>query len=69
MIAQLELPEGNHAFKSFGYSLGIVGQDMKLTLSDEAKTQTVRVLFSRDELIELIRPLISGNIIELDEIA
>jgi hypothetical protein len=68
MNAELDLPQGSHAFRSFGYSLGIVGEDMKLTLSDEAKSQTVRVLFSRHELIELIRPLISGNIIELDEL-
>ena len=68
MNAELDLPQGNHAFESFGYSLGIVGEDMKLTLTDESKSQIVRVMFSRHELIELIRPLISGNIIEIDEI-
>lgn len=69
MIAEYELPEGTHAFESHGYSLGVDGEDMKLTLADESKARTVRVLFSRGELIELIRSLVSGNIIALDEIA
>jgi hypothetical protein len=69
MIAEYELPEGNHAFESHGYSLGVDGEDMKLILADEAKTRAVRILFSRGELIELIRSLVSGNVIALDEIA
>ena len=69
MKAQLELPEGNRAFDSYGFVLGINGEDMKLTLTDQAKTQTVRLLFSREELVEMIRPLISGNVIEIGEIA
>jgi hypothetical protein len=69
MRAQLVLPEGDHDFESYGYILGIDGEDMQLTLTDETKARTVRLLFSREELVELIRPLISGHVIEIAEIA
>ena len=69
MKAHIEISGTNHDFESHGHVLGVDGEDMKLTLTDEARTQIVRVLFSRDELVTLLRSLVSGRVLKPEDIA
>ncbi|MBM3599697.1 MAG: hypothetical protein FJX35_15915 [Alphaproteobacteria bacterium] len=69
MKASIQVPGASHDFESYGHVLGVDGEEMKLTLTDEARTQTVRVQFSRDELVTLLRTLVSGRVLKPEDIA
>jgi hypothetical protein len=68
MKAIVEMPEFSGSFESHGYSMGVDDEHLELRLYSEDGSRKVTVAMEKDDLVNLVRSLISGRAVTVEEL-